>query len=86
MNNLPLTYILSEYVQNCELQTYIYSTAYPGGKMPLTEDICRNLFRQIIEGLQHVHSMGFAHRDIKTHNIILGTNFEPKIIDFGLSN
>jgi len=32
-----------------------------------------------------MHSRGIIHRDLKLENIVFGKNFEPKIIDFGLS-
>jgi len=44
--------------------------------------------QSLIEGLQYLHSIGIAHRDIKLENIMLsidGQNVVPKFIDFGLS-
>jgi serine/threonine protein kinase len=32
-----------------------------------------------------MHEMGVAHRDLKTENIILGTNGVVKLIDFGFA-
>lgn len=46
---------------------------------------CWRLFRQIIEGLSHVHSQGMIHRDLKPGNIFLDTNGDVKIGDFGLA-
>ena len=42
------------------------------------------IFKQILQGLQHIHSKGVIHRDIKSANILLkkGT---PKIADFGFA-
>jgi serine/threonine protein kinase len=39
---------------------------------------------KILKGLEYLHSIGVAHRDIKFENIILDGK-EPKFIDFGLS-
>jgi len=36
-------------------------------------------------GLQHMHSKGYAHRDVKEDNFLLDDKFEPKLMDFGLS-
>ncbi|KAG0224647.1 hypothetical protein BGW42_004971 [Actinomortierella wolfii] len=43
------------------------------------------LFRQILEGLVHIHSQGVIHRDLKPVNIFLDANGDVKIGDFGLA-
>ncbi|MCL0055367.1 protein kinase [Dehalococcoidia bacterium] len=40
---------------------------------------------QICDGLAYAHAMGFVHRDIKPHNILMGTDGSPKITDFGIA-
>ena len=51
----------------------------------LDEDTCRYLFRQLLQGLRHIHSQGLAHRDIKPDNILLDDKGNLKIADFGLA-
>ncbi|OWR52683.1 eukaryotic translation initiation factor 2-alpha kinase 4 like protein [Danaus plexippus plexippus] len=43
------------------------------------------LFREILEGLAHVHQKGMIHRDLKPVNIFLDSNDHVKIGDFGLA-
>ncbi|CBY01092.1 similar to protein kinase (Gcn2) [Plenodomus lingam JN3] len=43
------------------------------------------LFRQILEGLAHIHGHGIIHRDLKPHNIFIDVAKVPKIGDFGLA-
>ncbi|KAF9407225.1 hypothetical protein HW555_012676 [Spodoptera exigua] len=43
------------------------------------------LFREIVEGLAHVHQRGMIHRDLKPVNIFLDSNDHVKIGDFGLA-
>jgi serine/threonine-protein kinase len=38
----------------------------------------------ILRALEHVHGFGIYHRDIKPGNIMIGTNGDPMLIDFGL--
>jgi serine/threonine-protein kinase len=43
------------------------------------------ILRRIGEGLQYCHSQGIVHRDIKPENVLIGENFEVKLIDFSIA-
>jgi serine/threonine protein kinase len=43
------------------------------------------LFRQILDGLTHIHSNGIIHRDLKPDNIFIDAASNPRIGDFGLA-
>jgi translation initiation factor 2-alpha kinase 4 len=47
------------------------------------------LFRQILEGLVHIHGLNIVHRDLKPENIFIGLGPDGvtnvKIGDFGLA-
>lgn len=43
------------------------------------------LFRQILDGLSHIHTHGIIHRDLKPDNIFLDVANNPRIGDFGLA-
>jgi serine/threonine protein kinase len=45
----------------------------------------RCIISQIVEGLDHIHSQGYMHRDVKPSNIYLMTDGTAKIGDFSIS-
>jgi len=53
------------------------------GALPVAESV--ELFRKICVGLNHSHSKGVLHCDLKPANILLGEDHEPRLADFGQS-
>jgi len=53
-------------------------------KAPMAPDRAKTVFKGILEGLAHIHSLHLAHRDIKPDNILM-TKGVGKITDFGLT-
>lgn len=51
------------------------------GKMSRPEVYC--VFRQIINGVDYLHSMGLSHRDLKLDNCVMSHDNAVKLIDFG---
>ncbi|KAJ5515766.1 map/microtubule affinity-regulating kinase [Penicillium freii] len=67
---------------------YIPTTLFDrvmGNGSVLTRDEGDCVFRQIMDGVSHIHDQGVAHLDIKLSNILLENDTGVKLIDFGHS-
>jgi len=51
----------------------------------LKEDLAKFVFKQLIHGIYYVNSKRVLHRDIKLDNILLTSEGDVKICDFGVS-
>ena len=51
----------------------------------LPENFCRHYLLQILSGLQYIHEQGLCHLDIKLENILLDSQYDVKIVDFGFA-
>jgi len=49
----------------------------------IDENECRKIFSQLVNAISFCHSKSIIHRDIKLENIIVDSNFNLKLIDFG---
>ncbi|KAL5485017.1 hypothetical protein ACEPAI_7659 [Sanghuangporus weigelae] len=72
-----------EYMDGSDLVDYMWSFFDNNQSLPST--VIARLTSQILAGLMHMHSNGYAHCDIKPDNIMLTKAFEVKIADFGLA-
>jgi serine/threonine protein kinase len=77
------------------MATYALMMDYCGGgdlvevldqeKHPLTDGPARFIVRGLLSALAHVHSRGIVHRDVKAENILLRSDGNPVLADFGLA-
>ncbi|KAG1172393.1 hypothetical protein G6F70_006506 [Rhizopus microsporus] len=73
-------YLILEYVEGGELFEYLVS------KGRLSESEARHHFQQIILGLDYCHHHLICHRDLKPENLLLDSNHNIKIADFGMAS
>ena len=71
-------YLILEYMENGDLCQFIKIG-------PLKEIHAKLIFKKILITVQSMHKNGVYHRDLKTQNILLNSEFNPIISDFGFS-
>ncbi|MEL7265916.1 MAG: serine/threonine-protein kinase, partial [Planctomycetota bacterium] len=72
-------YIVMEYVDGRDMHAIVSS------KGPLDGAAAADLISQTAAGLQHAHSAGMIHRDVKPANLLLTSGGVVKISDMGLA-
>ncbi|KAL3514302.1 hypothetical protein ACH5RR_027019 [Cinchona calisaya] len=72
-------YIILEFITGGEL----FDKIVQHGR--LSEAESRRYFQQLIDGVDYCHSKGVFHRDLKPENLLLDSQGNLKISDFGLS-
>lgn len=72
-------YIVMELIDGITLKNYILKK----GKLSFHEVM--SITEQILMALEHAHSKGIVHRDIKPQNIMMLKNGSVKVADFGIA-
>ncbi|XP_038884957.1 probable serine/threonine-protein kinase At1g01540 [Benincasa hispida] len=78
--------LVYEYIDNGNLEQWLHGEVGPCS--PLTWDIRMNIIVGTAKGLTYLHEglePKVVHRDIKSSNILLDKQWNPKVSDFGLA-
>ncbi|XP_072313988.1 serine/threonine-protein kinase PLK4 [Eucyclogobius newberryi] len=73
-------YLVLEMCHNGEMSRYLKDQ-----RMHFSEDEARHFMNQIVRGMLYLHTHGILHRDLTLSNLLLTTNMNIKIADFGLA-
>ncbi|MBE6608855.1 MAG: Stk1 family PASTA domain-containing Ser/Thr kinase, partial [Ruminococcaceae bacterium] len=72
-------YLTMEYLDGPTLKSYVKS------KGSLSHEEALDFITQILDALDHTHSKGIVHRDIKPQNVIVVSDNTIKLTDFGIA-
>ncbi|WVZ17748.1 hypothetical protein V8G54_010730 [Vigna mungo] len=78
--------LVYEYVDNGNLEQWLHGDV--GAVSPITWDIRMNIILGTAKGLAYLHEglePKVVHRDVKSSNILLDRQWNPKVSDFGLA-
>ncbi len=74
-----VAFIAMEFVKGRELRDYFEK----GERFPMPEVV--RIMGEMLDALDHAHSQGVVHRDMKPANLILLENGRVKVADFGIA-
>ncbi|MDQ0299085.1 serine/threonine-protein kinase [Salibacterium salarium] len=74
-----LYYIVMEHIDGYTLKEKIHQK----GPLPLEQAV--DMMEQILGAISHAHANDIVHRDMKPHNILLNSDGNAKVTDFGIA-
>ncbi|MBS2037962.1 serine/threonine protein kinase [bacterium] len=84
--NIPMLYAFGEHARQPYLcMELLHGRSLSELPLPLSWAQARNILLQLARALEYAHQKGVLHRDVKPGNVVVATDGEVKLTDFGLS-
>ncbi|XP_046581819.1 LOW QUALITY PROTEIN: testis-specific serine/threonine-protein kinase 1-like [Haliotis rubra] len=77
-------YLVLEYCEKGDLLDMI-NRNISNNQHGIGEDLTKKIFKQMSQGVLHMHNNAIVHRDLKCENILITSGTTVKITDFGFS-
>src|SRR5580704_11320627 len=74
---LDTAYLVMKFISGQHLNEWIKTHPRP------TEEQLRGILLPLLDGLEYIHQQNFLHRDVCPENVILTTEGQPILVDFG---
>lgn len=74
-----LHYLVMEYIPGRTLKEYIHANG------AMTPEHAVSIMQQLVSAIAHAHHNGIIHRDIKPQNVLMNSEDDVKITDFGIA-
>ncbi|MEZ6186039.1 MAG: serine/threonine-protein kinase [Planctomycetota bacterium] len=71
-------YLVMDYVPGRTLQE--------AGKLGVEPQVAARWTRELAQALEHAHSLGILHRDVKPDNVVIDPDGHVRLMDFGLAH
>ena len=76
---MPVPALVLEWIEATSLKSFMAK------RKVLRSDVACSIAYEVASALEHVHTRGFVHRDVKPDNILLCKDGTIKLIDFGIA-
>ncbi len=76
-------FMVMEYIDGPTLAAYLAGLARQGRRLPVADTV--SVFAALGSAVDYAHSQGMIHRDIKPSNILLTSQGEPVLTDYGIA-
>jgi serine kinase len=78
-NQYNYLFMVMEFCHNGDLLSYIQANG------PLSDTVGRRWLRGILDAVNYLHKLQYAHRDIKAENVLISRRHTVKLADFGFA-